>query len=194
MLLANLAIGWHEQTRLQPEIAEALSAPFEEPIKLRRSLLRRLLRPHFGLALRLLGELVPGRRTRVKTVLDELDRHAKQVAHEAVTELLMTLSLPGEELSLGSDVPGDVPTRAEDDRQRRPARAARPDRPHTGHHPWQRRPELVEPDRSNQLHRRPVPGPPGRPEAVRQPVYSRGRATKFTRSPLAKISLKRRES
>ena len=109
MLLANLAIGWHEQTRLQPEIAEALSAPFDEPIKLRRKLLRRLLRPHFGLALRLLGELVPGRRTRVKTVLDELDRHAKQVAHEAVTELLMTLSLPGETLSLGSDVPGTFP-------------------------------------------------------------------------------------
>ena len=28
MLLANLAIGLHEQTRLQPEIAEALDAPY----------------------------------------------------------------------------------------------------------------------------------------------------------------------
>ena len=55
ILLANLAIGWHEQTRLQPEIAEALDAPFEEPIKLRRELLRHLLRLHIGLALRLLG-------------------------------------------------------------------------------------------------------------------------------------------
>ncbi len=109
MLLANLAIGWHEQTRLQPEIVEALTAPFDEPIKLRRKLLRQLLRARFGLALRLLGELVPGRRTRVKTVLDELDRHSKQVAHEAVTELLMTLSLPGEALSLGRDVPGTFP-------------------------------------------------------------------------------------
>lgn len=109
ILLANLAIGWHEQTRLQPEIVEALDAPFEEPIRLRRDLLRHLLRPRFGLALRLAGELVPGRRTLVKTVLDELDRHVKQIAHEAVTELLMTLSLPGEALSLGRDVPGAFP-------------------------------------------------------------------------------------
>ena len=28
ILFANLAIGWHEQTRLQPEIVEALDAPF----------------------------------------------------------------------------------------------------------------------------------------------------------------------
>ena len=109
ILLANLAIGWHEQTRLQPEIVEAFNSPFEEPVKLRRGLLRHLLRPRFGLALRLLAELVPGRRTRVKSVLDELDRHVKQVAHEVVTDLLMTLSLPGRALSLGRDVPGAFP-------------------------------------------------------------------------------------
>jgi hypothetical protein len=108
-LLANLAIGWHEQTRLQPEIVEAFNSPFEEPVKLRRGLLRHLLRPRLGLALRLLAELVPGRRTRVKSVLDELDRHVKQVAHEVVTDLLMTLSLPGRALSLGRDVPGAFP-------------------------------------------------------------------------------------
>ena len=43
MLLANLAIGLHEQTRLQPQITEALDAPFEEPVELRRDLLRSLL-------------------------------------------------------------------------------------------------------------------------------------------------------
>jgi hypothetical protein len=109
MLLANLAIGLHEQTRLQPEIVEALDAPFAEPIKLRRKLLLQLLRQRVGLALRLLGELVPGRRTPVKAVLDELDRRVKQIAHEAVTELVVTLSLPGEALSLGRDVPGTFP-------------------------------------------------------------------------------------
>ena len=109
MLLANLAIGVHEQTRLQPEIVEALDAPFDEPIRLRRKLVLHLLRQRLGLALRLLGELVPGRRTELKTVLDELDRHVKQIAHEAVTELVVTLSLPGEALSLGRDVPGRFP-------------------------------------------------------------------------------------
>ena len=31
MLLANLYVGFHEQRRLQPEIAEALDAPIEDP-------------------------------------------------------------------------------------------------------------------------------------------------------------------
>jgi hypothetical protein len=108
-LLGNLAIGWHEQTRLQPEIAEALDAPFEEPVKLRRGLVWHLPRLRLGLALRLLGEIAPGRRTPVKALLDQLDRHVKQIAHEAVTELLMTLSLAGVPLSLGRDVPGTYP-------------------------------------------------------------------------------------
>ena len=109
ILLANLAIGWHEQTRLQPQIAEALDAAFEEPVKLRRELLRHLLHLRIGLALRLLLELVPGRATSMKKVLDELDRSVKQIAHEAITERLMTLTLPGEVLSLGRDVPGTYP-------------------------------------------------------------------------------------
>src|SRR4051812_3800583 len=58
MLLGNLAIGWHEQTRLQPEIAEALDAPFSEPVKLRRDLVVELARHRrVGLLLRLLVEL-----------------------------------------------------------------------------------------------------------------------------------------
>jgi hypothetical protein len=109
ILLASLAIGWHEQTRLQPEIIEAFDSPFEEPVKLRRGLLLHLLRPRFGLALRLLAELLPGRRTRVKRALDELDRRVKQIAHEAVTDVLMTISLPGQALRLGRDVPGAFP-------------------------------------------------------------------------------------
>jgi hypothetical protein len=109
MLLANLAIGWHEQTRLQPEIGEALGAPFAEPVKLRRGLVRELARLRARLAWRLLRELVPGRRGVVKQLLDELDQHAKRIAYEAVTELLMTLSLPGETLSLARDVPGVFP-------------------------------------------------------------------------------------
>ncbi len=109
ILLANLAIGWHEQTRLQPEIREALDSAFEEPVKLKRGLLRHLLRPRPGLALRLLADLLPGRRTRVKALLQELDRHAKQIAHEVITDVLMTLSLPGRVLRLARDVPGTFP-------------------------------------------------------------------------------------
>jgi hypothetical protein len=109
ILLANLAIGWHEQTRLQPQIREALDAAFDEPVKLRRELLAYLLRLRIGFGLRVLLNLIPGRSTEIKRVLDELDAGAKQIAHEAITEGLMTLALPGEVLSLSRDVPGAFP-------------------------------------------------------------------------------------
>ncbi len=108
-LLANLAIGWHEQVRLQPQVAEALDAPFEEPVKLRRELLAYLLRLRIGIALRVLLDLLPGRSTWIKRALDDLDAGVKRIAHEAITEGLMTLALPGEVLSLGRDVPGRFP-------------------------------------------------------------------------------------
>jgi hypothetical protein len=109
ILLANLAIGWHEQVRLQPEIGEALDAPLGEPVKLRRDLLVGLARLSLFSASRVLWALVPGRASALKQLLDELDRHVKRVAHEAVTALLMTLALPGETLSLARDVPGTFP-------------------------------------------------------------------------------------
>ena len=109
MLLANVAIGLHEQTRLQPQITEAMNAAFEEPVKLRRELVRHLLSQGIGSAVRLVLELVPGRATTVKTVLDDLDAQVKLIAREAITELLMTLALPGEVLRLARDVPGAFP-------------------------------------------------------------------------------------
>ncbi len=109
ILLANLAIGFHEQTRLQPEITEALDAPLEEPVRLRRDLLRELVRSRLGAAFRLLWELLPGRSSDTKQALDEVDRQVKRIAREAVTETLVTLSLPGQTLSLGRDVPGSFP-------------------------------------------------------------------------------------
>ena len=111
MLFGNLAIGYHEQTRLQPEIAEALDAPLAEPVRLRRDLLKLLAKTGLGAAFRLLLRLLPGRGTEVKKKLDELDRRVQQVAHEVVTAHLMTLSVPGRVLDLGRDVPGAFPPR-----------------------------------------------------------------------------------
>ena len=42
MLLANVEIGFHEQTRLQPEIVEALDAPIPDLAQLREDLLQAL--------------------------------------------------------------------------------------------------------------------------------------------------------
>ena len=63
LLLANLEIGYHEQTRLQPEIVAALDAPIYDPAELRRRLLAELFpdptaRMRLSL-LRLLGRATP---------------------------------------------------------------------------------------------------------------------------------------
>ena len=49
LLLANLEIGYHEQTRLQPEINEALAAPVVPPETFARNLLKGAA-PGMGLA------------------------------------------------------------------------------------------------------------------------------------------------
>lgn len=85
MYLANVEIGFHEQTRLQPEIQEALEAPLRQA----RDFKRRLL----GVATR------------------ALERYAMQLARAVITEKLMTLTLPGPVvLRLGRDL--DAPPAA----------------------------------------------------------------------------------
>ena len=51
--------------------------------------------------------------TATKRALDALDGHVKRIAREAITELLTTLSLPDQTLSLGLDVPGTFPAELE---------------------------------------------------------------------------------
>jgi hypothetical protein len=75
--LANLEIGMHEQTRLQPQIRRALDAPIPE-----RDLGWHLLRRH-------------------------LQRKLTELSREMITHCLMVLTLPGAVLALGRnlDVP-----------------------------------------------------------------------------------------
>ncbi len=108
IFLANLLIGLHEQTRLQPEIAEALNAssPVVEEVK-RRFLT--LVLPGFWLRIRhLIARLL-----RVKLPLDEVTEHlAEQVrslVRQLITGLLMVLELPGGAVHLGRDLQGDFP-------------------------------------------------------------------------------------
>lgn len=82
ILLGNCKIGLHEQTRLQPNIAEALAAPMTVG-------LRALSRGR--LAARIEGEAL----RRITTVWRRL-----------VTDNLMTLRLPYGEVRLGDDLPG----------------------------------------------------------------------------------------
>lgn len=74
ILLANLEIGMHEQTRLQPEIREALDAPYATA--------RPILGPQ---------------------------KYASRIAREVITAFLMSLSMPGRVLALGSNLADPFP-------------------------------------------------------------------------------------
>ncbi len=106
LLLANLEIGLHEQTRLQPEIAAALGAPVVDPAELEHRLLELVL-PGGGLRERLRTGLarVLGWRHPLRVASEQLAAYARVVARRAATEHLMTLTLPNDEvLDLSEDL------------------------------------------------------------------------------------------
>lgn len=109
LLLANLEIGFHEQTRLQEEIVEAMNAPVVHPRVLRQRLIDELfpnrstrLRYWLARLARRLGPLVEAR--------DELAEEIQRVGRRVITATLMTLELPtGEVLKLDEELPGSHP-------------------------------------------------------------------------------------
>jgi hypothetical protein len=102
MLLANLRIGLHEQTRLQPEIAEALNTAVPDVQAVTRRLLDVLVPPSDRPRLRV-------KRTIVDRVLAPVVERIRDVVRAVITEELMTLALPGGVLRLGRDVTGHFP-------------------------------------------------------------------------------------
>ena len=95
-VLANLEIGLHEQTRLQPEIVEALDAPYATHEDLGRRVLDALA-PRAGRspAIRRPSAAVLG------AVAGGAQRAASRLAREVITDAFMVLSLPGRTLALG---------------------------------------------------------------------------------------------
>jgi hypothetical protein len=93
MLLGNCLIGLHEQTRLQPQIEEAMDAPIDE-------ILRKYLEPGTG------GGFLSKALGIVERPLDELTGIAQVVWEAVATRFLMSLSLPGHQvLPLGQNIP-----------------------------------------------------------------------------------------
>src|SRR5262245_56106445 len=100
-VLANLEIGFHEQTRLQPEIRESLDAPLATQEDLARGVVETVF-PGAGLIRR--AALRP-----VHAVAARLQRASSELAREVITEELMVLTLPGRVLSLAANLPDDYP-------------------------------------------------------------------------------------
>jgi hypothetical protein len=111
IFLANIEIGFHEQTRLQPEIAESLDTGLVSSLQVTRRVLAAAFPYSSTLALthlylmRLLGRPT-ALDNALRALLVEVATHLRQT----ITEVMMTLNLPsGVRVRLGDDLPAGFP-------------------------------------------------------------------------------------
>ena len=107
LLLGNLLVGLHEQTRLQPEIQASLDAGIDADAV--RSALLPLVMPGVWLRTRAWIARVTGRPMPADLAIDALVKVIRRRLRVVITDLLMTLRLPGVVLHLGRDVSGEFP-------------------------------------------------------------------------------------
>ncbi len=113
ILYSNLLIGYHEQTRLQPQIVEALNAAFTNEDEMKSNLLRELL-PGFWLRIRYYIAKLLQRKLPLDEAIDQLLSLAKEKIRLVITEFMMALHIPDEELlKLGEDLKRKFPQRLE---------------------------------------------------------------------------------
>ena len=91
---ANLLIGFHEQTRLQPEIVEAMTAPLKNVNDLRYIIFKQFL-PGGWLHIRYFLSRVFGIKFPLDKLLDQLIELAKKHARAVITRFMMSLYIPG---------------------------------------------------------------------------------------------------
>lgn len=107
---ANLLVGYHEQMRLQPEIAEAISTTLGEPTELKRKLRALLIPGAWGRVVNFFTGLFT-RRPTLDPLLDRLVAELVLTLRRVVTAALMTLHMPrGVVLRLGDDLRGSYPS------------------------------------------------------------------------------------
>ncbi|MGE3176546.1 MAG: hypothetical protein AB7O32_03675 [Vicinamibacterales bacterium] len=102
LLLGNVLIGFHEQTRLQPEIRAAMDSALLDVADTRRRVLERL---DAAVAAGPLGPIRTGAGTRVlNRVADHVSEELREVARLVTTDRLMSIGLSGDRtLRLGRD-------------------------------------------------------------------------------------------
>jgi hypothetical protein len=106
ILLANIEIGFHEQTRLQPEIAESLDTANINPQELRDYLTDIIVKNKKlkGKIIYFFTWLIGGTRL-FKNAVDALVSTAEKHIRKVITKYLMTLAMPpGNCLHLGDDL------------------------------------------------------------------------------------------
>jgi hypothetical protein len=106
---ANLLIGLHEQTRLQPEIVKALNLSFWDEEELRYKIFKQLL-PGFWFKIRYFIARFFKVRLPLDKILDDILDLIKKQIREVITRHMMSLSIPGVPvLRLGSSLQIDFP-------------------------------------------------------------------------------------
>ena len=115
LLLANLEIGFHEQTRLQPEINEALAAPVISPQEFAHNLLKALRPEGDWLAeVSLFFLRLFGRMANFDAAIESYVAGAQRQAQLLITEAMMTIELPAQRrLCLGDDLAARFPAALE---------------------------------------------------------------------------------
>ena len=111
LLLANVEIGFHEQTRLQPEIIEAMEAPVIDPRQLHDRLLAALFPADtFVARLRRAWNRLRGRPSPVDPTVDRLVALVRDEARFLISDQLMAIELPqATRLRLGRDLRAGYP-------------------------------------------------------------------------------------
>jgi hypothetical protein len=104
-VLANLEVGFHEQTRLQPEICEALDSAYST----QKDLGRRVLEALVPSATRWWSLVRQPAIVIVSLVAAGAQRSASRLAREVITESVMVLLLPGRSLSLAAHLSDAFP-------------------------------------------------------------------------------------
>lgn len=111
ILLANLEIGFHEQTRLQPEILAALNASVPDAAAIREQILATFLpNPGWWNRLRDLAFDLIGYTSPIDEALENIVDHARQRIRLFTTRYMMELGIPEHiRLHLGSDLRASFP-------------------------------------------------------------------------------------
>lgn len=111
ILLANIEIGFHEQTRLQPEIAEALETFIPDPFRFKETLIAALFprQTWVGMAGNLFRRLT-GQPSPSDKAVSHLVAIARRRVRLFLTDRLMELRFPkGQRLKLGKDLKAAFP-------------------------------------------------------------------------------------
>ena len=106
---ANLLIGYHEQTRLQPQILQALDAEFDDPALIRRKIFK-LFMPGLWLKTRFFLSKSFNVKFPLDGLLDDIVASLEALVRKVITQFLMSLAVPGTPMiRLGSDLNVNFP-------------------------------------------------------------------------------------